>query len=112
VAVTVIFTMLCVAGVAFMTHFLIALSRDGGPMSRGHVFCLTSRQQKTGDKPSRLATPEGIAFERGDVGSRPEIHGHRGERGAGLPQSWLRMGARSAVQRAYHARPMGDEARP
>ena len=82
-AVTVIFTLLCVAGVAFMIHFLIALSRDGGPKSPGQVLCLTSRHQETDDKPSRLATAGGIAFERGDVGARPEftVIAGRGERG-------------------------------
>ena len=82
-AVIVIFTLLCAAGMAFMIRFLIALSGDAGPKSRGHVFCLTSRHQETGDKPSRLAIPEGIAFERGDVGSRPEftVIAGRGERG-------------------------------
>ena len=82
VAITVIVTLLCVAGVVFMIRFLIALFKDGGTKSRCHVVYLTSRHQEMEDSSCRLAAAEGVAFESGDVGSRPglKVIAGRGER--------------------------------
>jgi len=67
VAITVIFTLLCVAGVVFMIRFLIALSRDGRTKSRRNVVYLTSWRPETEGEFSRFAIGTAV---RSDANSR------------------------------------------
>ena len=81
VAITVIFTLLCVAGVVFMIRFLIALSMDGRAKSRCRVVYWTSGHTETEGDASRLAVRAGTALKSG-ANSRPgfEVIAGRGGR--------------------------------
>jgi len=61
-AVTMIFGLLCVAGIAFMICFLVALSRDGRSEPRCRVIYMGLRHPETGGNFTRLASPAGPAL--------------------------------------------------
>ena len=79
-AATLIFELLCVAGVLFMIRFLIALSRDGRTKSRCHVVYLTSLHAATEDDFSPLAAVGGATLRKSDANSRPRFSAVAGGR--------------------------------
>ena len=68
-AVTMIFGLLCIAGMAFMICFLVALSRDGRSEPRCRVIYMGLRPSDTEENFPRLASPAGTAL-RSDANSR------------------------------------------
>ena len=68
-AATLIFGLLCVAGVIFMIGFLVALSGDGRANSPCRVIYLTPGHMEAQSDPSRFATAAGTAV-TSDTNSR------------------------------------------
>jgi hypothetical protein len=71
-AAIVIFELLCVAGIAFMIRFLIALS-EGRAKSRCRIVCSTTPHMQTEEDSSRFSIVGVAAFRKSDANSRPRF---------------------------------------